>query len=65
MPTNRKTVEYFATRKENKREGGAVVWHGTERSTLYCTKDVLYSYGPHFPLAVFLGEIEKNGISVE
>lgn len=53
--SHEQVVRNFAARKKNR--AGKVEWHG---SRVYCTEypheSVLYSYGRHFPLAVYIGE---------
>lgn len=51
--TNDQVVRNFADRKENRRTG-QVEW-SSNNGNLYCFGDVLYSYGSHFPLAVYRG----------
>lgn len=51
-----KVIQKYAERKINSRTG-TVCWNG---SRVYCDGNVLYSYGRHFPLAVYLGEVGKG-----
>lgn len=48
-------VKKFASRTINKRTG-IVSWKG---SNIFCDEDTIYSYGRHFPMAVYLGEHPK------
>ena len=61
MPSNEKTAVNFVARKPNPRKNGEVCWDGTGRSTIFCTGNVLSSYGLHWPLAVFVGD--KSGVN--
>lgn len=45
-------IKRFAERQVNKRTK-TICWSG---NSVYCNDKVLYSYGSHFPLAVYLGE---------
>jgi hypothetical protein len=65
MPDNHKTVQYYAERKTNHREGDRVIWRGSGRSTIFAENDILYSYGYHFPLALHLGAVKEKHIFVK
>lgn len=49
---HKEVVRRFALRQKNARTGN-VEWAG---HNVYCRDNVLFSYGSHFPLAIYLGE---------
>jgi len=68
-------VSRFARRIPNPRKGGAVEWRGARSydssssgfggdgfvgARIYCESNTLYSYGPHFALAHYLGERDSK-----
>jgi hypothetical protein len=68
-------VSRFARRIPNLRKGGAVEWRGARSygssssgfvgdgfvgARIYCESNTLYSYGPHFTLAHYLGERDSK-----
>lgn len=69
MPTWNDVVERFASRKPNPRAHGRIEWSATPSSSwhsagtvvrAYCEDNKLYSYGPHFILAVDLGDRDSK-----
>jgi hypothetical protein len=64
-------VSRFARRIPNPRNGGAVEWRGARSygsassgfvgARIYCESNALFSYGPHFALAHYLGERDGKG----
>ena len=67
-----RVVENYVAQKPNRNQDGRVAWtysssgsaYGYSGRQLYCEGEVLYSYGPHFPLAAVVG-IEKAGTKNE
>jgi len=57
MANHSEIVEKFSTRQPNKRHQGQVVWRG---SRVYCSADLIFSYGSHFPMAKHLGERDNK-----
>jgi len=63
-----RVVDNYAAQKPNRNHEGRVVWsyergpsmYGGGGTQIYCDGQVLYSYGPHFPLASIIG-IEGAG----
>lgn len=54
-------INRFASRKSNPRENGTVTWKG---GNVFSLDRVLYSYGTHFPLAVFLGHRDGKAVYI-
>ncbi len=61
MTSHIDVITNFANRKINKRVG-EVSWHG---HSVYCTNNVLYSYGSHFPLAKYIGRSGDHEVFVK
>jgi len=59
MATTDQVISRFATRHGNKRRDGRVEYNNG-RGNVYCSNRTLYSYGSHWPLAVYIGRI--NGV---
>ena len=60
--SHKEIAQKFADRKPNKKHNGRVVWAG---SRVFCTDDLIFSYGSHFPLAKHLGVKGKNRLFIK
>lgn len=62
MSSHKEIVEKFSKRQPNKRYKNQVVWNG---SRVYCSNEIIFSYGSHFPMAKFLGVRGKKSFFIK